>query len=320
MSQPAFAGLSSEASLDEYLASLRAHAGATAETTLGHAYDLGRAALARRQSLIDVVIMHHTALDRALVCEACSDERRRTLRAGGELLAELLSPFDMVQGAFLEANAALRGANDLLEHEARRVARLLHDSAGQIVFALQLALADIERDLPKRVRPRLNELSQLLLQLDRQLRLHAHELYPVVLEDLGLAAALRDLIANVRQRAGLTIHFRSSLAGRLPRDVESSVYRAVQEALANIVKHASATEVTVKLELSGRLLASSIADNGVGFVPPPQGHRGPGLGLLGIRERMKSINGTVHVESTRGQGTEIILAVPLPTEEESKWV
>ncbi|HUR21253.1 MAG TPA: ATP-binding protein [Vicinamibacterales bacterium] len=305
--------------LDEYLAALRAHAGATAEAALGRAYDMGRAAMARRQSLIDIVIMHHRAVDLALTCDVCRDECRHTLRAGGELLAELLSPFDMAQGAFLESNAALRGANDLLEHEAQRVARLLHDSAGQIVFALQLALADIERGLPKRLLSRFGEVSTLLLQLDRQLRLHAHELYPVVLEDLGLAAALRELIRNVGQRAGLAIQFTCSLEGRLPREVESSVYRAIQEALRNTVKHARATEVTVNLELNGPLLACSITDNGIGFAPHPSGHSGPGLGLVGIRERMKSINGTVHLESRRGQGTEVILGVRLPTEEESTW-
>jgi signal transduction histidine kinase len=312
-------GVPTEAFLEEYLASLRAHVGPTAEMALGHAYDLGRAALARRQSLLDIVMMHHTALERSLTCTLCQDERRRTLRAGRELLAELLSPFDMAQGAFLEANAALRGANDLLEHEAHRIARLLHDSAGQIVFALQLALADIDRDLPKRLRPRFSELSKLLLQLDQQLRLHAHELYPVMLEDLGLAAALRDLIDNVRQRGGLTIHFNCSLMGRLPRDAESSVYRAVQEAFANILKHARATEVAVNLARTGATLVCSITDNGVGFVQHPRGHPGPGLGLVDIRERMKTINGTVHVKSRRGQGTQIILGVPLPTGEESQW-
>jgi len=312
-------GVLSEAFLNEYLGSLRAHARASAETALGHAYDFGRAALARRQSLLDIVMMHHTVLDLALTCEVCRVERRSTLRAGRELLAELLSPFDMAQGAFLEANVALRSANDLLEHEAHRVARLLHDSAGQIVFALQLALADIERDLPQRLRPRFSELSKLLLQLDQQLRLHAHELYPVMLEDLGLAAALRDLVDNVRQRAGLSITLTCSLPTRLPRDVESSVYRAVQEAFANILKHARATEVTVRLEMTDANLVCSIADNGVGFTPHPPGQSGPGLGLVGIRERMQSINGMVHVKSKPGQGTEIILAVSLPKKEESTW-
>jgi signal transduction histidine kinase len=312
-------GFLSNAFLSEYLNSLRNHGGASAETALERAYDSGRAALARRQSLLDIVIMHHTLLDLALTCEVCRGERRSTLRAGGELLAELLSPFDMAQGAFLEANVALRSANDLLEHQAHRIARLLHDSAGQIVFALQLALADIERDLPKRLRPRFGELSKLLIQLDQQLRRHAHELYPVMLEDLGLAAALRDLADNVRQRAGLSITFTSSLSGRLPRDIESSVYRAAQEAFANIVKHARATEVTVKLDLTGQMLVCSIADNGVGFTSNPRGQSTSGLGLVGIRERMQSINGMAHVKSKPGQGTEVILAVSLPEKEESKW-
>jgi signal transduction histidine kinase len=283
---------------------------------LGHAYDLGRAALAQRLSLLDLVVMHHSALDRALTCETCRQERTRTLRAGGDLLAEMLSPFHMAQRAFLEVNAALRSSNELLEQEAHRVARLLHDSAGQIVFALQLAMADIDRDLPQSLRPRFKEMSQLLQQLDQQLRCHAQELYPVVLADLGLAAALRDLVDKIGGRAGLSIVFNCSLTFRPPADVESAVYRAVQEALTNTVRHARATQVNVTLGMMGAMLTCSLVDNGVGFLPRPVGDPGPGLGLVGIRDRMKSINGTVHIRSARGQGTHVILAVPLPAEEE----
>jgi signal transduction histidine kinase len=300
-----------EALLDEYLVPLRAQAGSTAESALGHAYELGRAALARRQSLLDIVVMHHAALDRALTCEACRDERKRTLKGAGELLAELLSPFDMAQGAFLESNAALRSANDLLESEAHRIARLLHDSAGQIVFAMHLALADLERDLPAGLRARFNELSRLLDELDQQLRCHAHELYPMVLKDLGLPAALGELLERVRRGAGLAIEFRCSLTHRLAPHLESPVYRAVQEALTNILKHAHATEVIVTVDYTDSMLSCSIADNGVGFAPQA-GHLGPGLGLAGIRERIKAINGTVHVKSQCGQGTVIMLVVPLP--------
>jgi signal transduction histidine kinase len=300
-----------EALLNDYLVPFGAQTDSTAETALGHAYELGRAALARRQSLLEIVTMHHAALDRALTCHVCRDERTRTLRVAGELLTELLSPFDMAQGAFLESNAALRGANDLLEREAHRIARLLHDSAGQIVFAMHLALADLDRDVPDGMRPRFNDLSRLLDQLDQQLRCHAHELYPMVLKDLGLPAALGQLIEKIRQGSGLAIQFTCSFKGRLAPDVESPVYRAVQEALTNILKHAHATEVVVTVERTGSMLTCSIVDNGVGFAPQAGGHLGPGLGLAGIRERIKAINGTVHVKSQSGQGTVIMLTVPL---------
>jgi signal transduction histidine kinase len=304
----------------EYLAPMRADTGVVGETALRHAYDLGRAALAQHQSLLDIVVMHHEALEQALTCEACRVERTRTLRAGGELLSELLSPFAMAQGAFLEANAALRSANDLLEHEAQRVARLLHDSAGQMVFAVQLALASLDRDLPEDLRPRLGEVSQLMSLLDHQLRQHAHELYPVMLEDLGLAAALGDFIENIRRGAGLNVVFRCTLDRRLPRELESPFYRAVQQAFANILKHAHATEVTVTIGIVRGVVACSIVDNGIGFAARPDGHAGPGLGLVGIRERMKAINGTVRVTSTPGHGTKIMLGAPLPGRKETSGV
>lgn len=212
----------------------------------------------------------------------------------------------------LETNEALRSSNGLMEEEAHRFARLLHDSAGQMVFALQLSLADLHRELPQGLKPRLDEFSQLLQQLDRQLRFHAHELYPVVLEDFGLEAAVSDLIDNVRLGTGLTLALDCTLTVRLPRDVESAVYRAVGAALANIVKHARATEVTVRLGLVGARVVCSITDNGVGFVPRPVGSPGAGLGLVGIRDRMRAVNGTVHISSKRGQGTHIRLGAPLP--------
>lgn len=301
-----------EALLDEYRVTLPPQTKAAREGTLGQTYDLGRLALARRQSLLDIVSVHHAALDRALGCEECGAERKRTLKAAAELLAELLSPFDLAQGAFLEANAALRSANDLLEHEAHRIARLLHDSAGQIVFALQLALARLDGELPKRYRGRTKELSELLQQLDQQLHCHAQELFPVVLVDLGLPAAVRELIDNLRRRQALSMTFLCTVSGRLPRDVESCVYRAIQEALTNVLKHARATDVTVMMGVVGTMLVCSIADNGVGFTPRAAGGQRQGLGLVSLRERMQSINGTVQVRSREGQGTEVILGVPLP--------
>lgn len=308
-------GVSPEALCNEYLTPMRAPAGALGETELAHAYEIGRAALARRKSLMDIVAMHHAALARALTCDSCTEERRRTLEAGEALLAEVLSPFDMAQGAFLAVNAALRSANDALEHEAHRVARLLHDGAGQIVFAMQLAIAHLDSVLPDTLRPRSMELSQLLQQLDEQLHEHSHELYPVMLVDLGLAAALRDFTNKLHHRVGLAITFTCSLTDRLPRDVESAVYRAVQEALTNVVRHAHATQVTVDVRVLGAVLACSVVDDGVGFIPRPPGEPGMGLGLVGIRDRLKAINGTVDIRSTEGQGTHIILSVPLPKEQ-----
>ena len=194
-------------------------------------YNLGGAALARRQS-ISRLMMHHAARSRAHVrgmpMSAGAPARRR------EAHAELLAPFDMSHGAFLEANAALRGTNELLEGEAHRVARLLHDSAGQIVFTLQLAVAGLYRDLPQRFRPRLDRLPPLLAQLDLQLRSHAHELYP------GGAGRPRP-----RGRAGGTHREHPPARGpddylrvrtyrTAAKDVESAVYRAIQEVFKNI--------------------------------------------------------------------------------------
>jgi signal transduction histidine kinase len=153
----------------------------------------------------------------------------------------------------------------------------------------------------------------MLDQIEGQLRRLSHELRPTILDDLGLLPALRFLAQGVSTRAGIPIKVESSMEDRLPSHIETALYRTVQEALNNATKHAQPKRVTVKLERQGKIIQCSVRDDGIGFdVPTVLGKRGRGgIGLIGIQERLNAIGGTKLITSSPGQGTELLVAVPL---------
>ena len=282
------------------------------ESAFGRAYALGRTALDSHYGVVDVALVHHAALTAVLEPTLAPALRAQRLAAAGDFFAEFLSPFEMAHRAFLEANDAQRGVNDTLEREAKRVARLLHDSLGQLLFALQLAYNDLERDMPAHLAARFSEMQQLMQQLDDQLHWTSYELYPVILEDLGLAPALQELVGHLSKRTDLPITFESSLHQRLPYEIETCVYRAAHEALLNSIKHARPSRVAVDLHLASGVLRCTVVDDGMGIARSANTPRSrPGFGMLGIRERLKFVKGTVDVSSAPGTGTEIRLTVPV---------
>jgi signal transduction histidine kinase len=296
----------------EYALALRTYFSEGGEVQLRRAYELGRVALGQGISLLDLAMLHQSALEDALPMHASGQELARQTRIAAEFLAESLSPFEMAYRGFLDANAALRGLNEGLEAEARRIARLLHDGAGQLLFAFELALADLARESTPD-RQRIAEILNLANQLGQQLRCLSHELHPVVLDDLGLVPALELSASRVSKQAGLSIVVKADRVGRSPAPVETCVYRAAQEALSNVVRHARATEVTITLERTADALVCTVRDNGVGFSEPerrPGGGSG-GLGLMGIRNRLKGLNGTLGVKSAPAAGTELVITVPV---------
>ncbi len=230
------------------------------------------------------------------------EERRR----GEEAQARLI---DQLRRTRSEARVS-----ELLEEQIHRIARDLHDEAGQLLTSVYLALHEVGRDLPPASRERLREIRTLLDQIEVQLRRLVHELRPTVLNDLGLEPALRFLGEGVTNRTGLAVSIRTTMAGRLPREVESALYRTVQEALRNVVRHAHASCVTVELDRRDGQVRCSILDDGVGLhaggSTPPEAR---GLGLTGIRERVSALGGRLEVRSEQGQGSEIEVVIPLET-------
>jgi signal transduction histidine kinase len=298
---------------ERYLLALTTYLDGGGEHALGAAYELGRAAVADGKGVLEFVAIHQAALQKLFSDPHRTGDAARVLRQAEEFLAEGLSPYEMTHRGFKEAIASLRHLNETLEQEIQRIARAVHDEAGQLLVAVHLALADIARDAPAPLRDRLQLTAGLLDQIEEQLRRLSHELRPTVLDDLGLAPAIRFLADGFSKRTGLTIPVITGLQDRLPKNVETAVYRIVQEALTNVARHSGARCVKLQLERVGRTLRCAIADDGTGFdvsaILASQPRQG--LGLLGMQERLNAIGGTLRIRSALGKGTELLIELPL---------
>jgi signal transduction histidine kinase len=232
-------------------------------------------------------------------------ERERIIRQQQEAIREL--------SARRQAEQALRAQNQRLEEEARRIAHALHDEARQLLVSVYLALDTLAAQLQSDARDRLIEIRSLLEQVEAQLRRLSHELRPTILDDLGLKPAIEVLADGISKRTGRLVLVNASIGGRLPGPVEIAMYRIVQEALTNVIKHAQATKAVVHLRRLPDALVCSIADNGRGFGASARSAHlhSQGLGLIGMRERVASLGGTFSIDSSPGRGTTLNIKVPL---------
>jgi signal transduction histidine kinase len=279
---------------------------------LRQAYEVGRSAFSAGYGVLDMAQMHLGALGEALGKVGATREARHTLKAAGEICLESLAPYEMAHRGFREANAALRHLNDLLEQEAQRFARELHDEAGQLLAVAHLALDEATYDLPDAQKQRMNRVKEILVQIEGQLRRISHELRPLVLDDLGLGPALRFLAEGISKRTGLAITAEVVAEERFPAQVEFTLYRIVQEALNNAAKHSRARNVSIEIQRQGQYVGCRIQDDGKGFDSSVQpGKTEKGLGLTGMRERANSLGGTLEIQSNPGKGTRIQVKLPL---------
>jgi signal transduction histidine kinase len=298
---------------DEYRSALCEYATGGGEPALGRAYELGRRALSEQKSLVEIASLHHQAV-LALVCDEESAKRREELlRVSAEFLAECLSPYEMAHRGFQDAVTALRQLNETLEEEIKRIAYAVHDEAGQLLVAVHLALAEVALELPAPQQAQFARIKEMLNQVEKHLRRYSHELRPTILDDLGWIPAIRFLAEGISKRANLPIHIDAAVSGRPPGAIETTLYRIVQEALTNAVKHARASNVWIRGWRENLVLCCSIRDDGGGF-DSSQAHaaRGrKGLGLIAMQERVTAIGGTLHIESRPGHGTELSIRIPL---------
>ena len=298
---------------DEYRSSLCEYAAEGGELALRRAYELGRRALTEQKSLVEIASLHHQAV-LALVRDAESEKHtEELLRSSAEFLAECLSPYEMAHRGFQDAVKALRQLNETLEEEIKRIAYAVHDEAGQLLVAVHLALAEMARELTKPQQDQIGQIEGLLNEVEKHLRRYSHELRPTILDDLGWIPAIRFLAEGVSKRSSLPIHIEATVSRRLSSVMETAIYRIVQEALNNIVKHAKAKNVWIHAWQNKGVLFCSVRDDGVGFdVRHLQGASGKkGLGLVAMQERVSAIGGTLHIESHPGRGTEVRLRLSL---------
>lgn len=298
---------------EQYCCALSEYAAHVGEAALGRAYELGRRAATEGMSLVEIASLHHRALLR-LLREANLEKRRtKLLEVSAPFLAEVMSPYEMAHRGFRDSVTGLQKLNETLEEEIKRIAHAVHDEAGQLLVAVHLAVADISRTLPDSQRDKLARIEELLNQVESQLRRYSHELRPTVLDDLGWIPAIRFLADAVSNRAGLPIRVSAHADDRLPSPVEIALYRIVQEALTNVTRHAKAKRVSIRVRREGSALCCSIEDDGTGFdVRAIQSNRqNHGLGLLGIRERLAAIGGSLQIDSSPGRGTSLLIKIPV---------
>jgi signal transduction histidine kinase len=210
------------------------------------------------------------------------------------------------------ARDALRRVVAAQELERRRLARELHDETGQALTSILLGLAAVEtaRDEAE-LAEAIGSLRELAVSTLQDVRRLAVELRPKALDDFGLLPALKRLGQTVRESSSLDVQVEARLgAERLPPEAETSVYRIVQEALTNVVRHAEARHVSVVVTRKNASVSVVIEDDGKGF-EPERAAEGGGVGLLGMRERVQLLDGTLAVESSPGAGTTLVLDLPV---------
>ncbi|MBM3147753.1 MAG: sensor histidine kinase [Actinobacteria bacterium] len=204
-----------------------------------------------------------------------------------------------------------------IEEERRRIGRELHDETTQTLAAAVIGIDLAEKALASAettARRRLQEVRGLLQHCFDQIKLLVYDLRPSMLDDLGLVPALRWYLESHVRPSGLeiTTDFEGATC-RLRDDVETALFRIAQEALSNVVQHAHATRVVLRVETKPGYATLSVTDNGRGFQPKlamDAPRRQPGLGIPSIRERADVLGGRVAIESTPGRGTRVYAVLP----------
>jgi len=279
------------------------------EAHLNRAYEMGRDALVAGGGILEVAAAHQMALCRVLAIDDAA-ARADAFEAASRFLAECLSPFEMSHRGTREAALTLQRLNEALENEAKRIAHALHNEAGQLLASVHIALAELAATVPPPAQEKLGEITRLLKDSEDALRDLSHELRPMVLEHLGLLPALRFLAEKAARRNKLSIRVSGNNHARMPASIESAVYRAAQEALNNVVKHARARSVRIRLRCGTRGVSCIVHDDGVGLAKSQHREEHTGLGLIGIRERLGTLGGSFRIVSRAQRGTTLLLVVP----------
>jgi len=201
------------------------------------------------------------------------------------------------------------------ETERKRIARELHDQTGQSLTSLMVGLKMLEEGSPENIRNRILDMRQLTAQTLDKVHNLALELRPSSLDDLGLIVVLEQYTREYTHKFGIQADFQTIGfdSRRLSPEVEITLYRIIQEALTNIIKHAQAERVSILLEIKGASILAIVEDNGRGFdlKQLSQSPTQRNLGIYGMYERTALINGTLTIESEPGEGTTLFIEVPI---------
>jgi PAS domain S-box-containing protein len=221
-----------------------------------------------------------------------------------------------------EENVRLLSAQllQLQDQERRRIARELHDSAGQILAALgmNLSLVAAENDaIAPGAAKAIQESLGLVQQLSRELRTISHLLHPPLLDEVGLASALRSYLDGFTERSKIKIDLElPDDLGRLSQDAETSIFRVVQECLTNIHRHSDSPIAKIRITRSATEVSLEVEDRGKGIAPAKReamdAGGSPGVGIRGMRERLRQLGGSLDINSN-GEGTVVVARLPVST-------
>jgi two-component system sensor histidine kinase NreB len=203
-----------------------------------------------------------------------------------------------------ELKTMMKQVMHVQEEERKRFSRELHDGIGQSMFAL---LIQLDRIITVQENSELEKLRRSVSTIIEEVRSLAWELRPSVLDDLGVTPAIRTYIENFTQHFAIRIQFESNLRKRLDIQIETTIYRIIQEALTNISKYADVAEATVKLIETEAQIEVQIYDEGNGF---SRELNKKGVGLFSMDERARGIGGRLEIVSEPGKGTRIVLTAP----------
>ncbi len=211
---------------------------------------------------------------------------------------------------------------DTQESERKRISRELHDELGQTLTAMKYNLEIIEREIPTNSpegKERVQEVKKLSAHIMGQLRQLSHDLRPPMLDDLGLIPTLRWYIENYGIRWKIKTSYEATgFNEKLNPELETALYRIIQEALNNIVKHAQSDYIHVNLNRSDSVITVTITDNGIGFDPQEvfnMDKQQRGFGIMGMQERVSFFSGRIDIRSRPGAGTQIAIEIPLEIHE-----
>jgi NarL family two-component system sensor histidine kinase LiaS len=195
--------------------------------------------------------------------------------------------------------------------ERNRLARDLHDSAKQKAFAALAELGaarSLSNGSKEKAGKHLQEAENLVGEVIQEITFLIQEIHPAALKEKGLASTLREYVFEWSNRTGIYVDLNIEGEQRLSLKIEQALYRSIQEALANVARHSAANTVSLALAIQSSSVNVSVSDDGRGF---EINRTSNGMGLRSIRERVESVGGTFDIESAVGQGTRLILQIPI---------
>lgn len=252
---------------------------------------------------------------------AMAEEHRRSNQALrnahqelDERVQERTQELDSANGRLRELTARLL---QLQDDERRRFARELHDSVGQTLAALSMNLSVVHNDIDQMMKTAstLADSETLVQEMSKEIRTISHLLHPPLLDEAGLLSALRWYVEGFAQRSNIEVALDiEENFGRLPRELETAIFRIVQECLTNIHRHSGSSQAKIRVARSPGEVRVEVADSGKGIPKEKQQELAtsgtPGVGIAGMRERLRQLGGSLEIKSN-DRGTLVVVRLPI---------